>query len=277
MQILSAINSSSYHVKPVQPVSRRNGSAGLIADVPKNKTSFSGYEDKFERTFSFYLESYSSSATKKNSGEVNAKSTILENDGVLKGNSTIVSNSANEKKSDENSEQQIVGDKALSAEEQKEVDKLKKIDREVRAHERAHQAAAGGLAKGGVSFSFQQGPDGNQYAVAGEVSIDMSPISGNPTATIQKMQQVKRAAMAPADPSAQDRAVASKAQQIEAQARRELLQEQSDGKSDAVIPKATDNTAVGSYKLNIDEIHKSMLDKYNIKDVEPKIINSTVA
>lgn len=277
--MLSAINSSSYHVEPIQPVSRHNGSAGIIADVPKNKTSFSDYEDKFERAFTFYLESYNSSGTKKNSGEANAKSASSENEAVLSRNSTHIAHSSNKKKSHEDSEQHSVGEKSLSAEEQKEVDKLKKIDREVRAHERAHQAAAGGLAKGGASFSFQQGPDGNQYAVAGEVSIDMSPIPGNPTATIQKMQQVKRAAMAPADPSAQDRSVASKAQQMEAQARRELLQEQSDGKADAVIPKANNSmpAATGLYKLNIDEIRKSMFDKYNIPDVEPKIVNSTVA
>jgi len=49
-----------------------------------------------------------------------------------------------------------------------ELAKLKARDREVRAHEAAHTAAAGSLAKGGPSFTFQRGSDGRLYAVGGE-------------------------------------------------------------------------------------------------------------
>ncbi len=111
-------------------------------------------------------------------------------------------------------------------EEQAETTKLKKRDQEVRSHEQAHIAAAGGLARGGATFSFQRGPDGKQYAVGGEVNIDTSPVSGNPQATIRKAQQIRAAALAPANPSAQDRAVAASASALESQAKRELQQKE---------------------------------------------------
>lgn len=109
-----------------------------------------------------------------------------------------------------------------TADQQAEIAKLRQRDREVRTHEQAHIAAAGGLAKGGATFSFQRGPDGKQYAVGGEVSIDTSPVSENPDATIRKAQQIRAAALAPADPSVQDRAVAASANSLEAQAGQEL-------------------------------------------------------
>jgi len=114
-------------------------------------------------------------------------------------------------------------------EEQAEIEKLRKRDQEVRTHEQAHIASAGGLAKGGATFSFQHGPDGKQYAVGGEVNIDTSPVSGNPEATIRKAQQIRAAALAPADPSAQDRAVAASANSLEAQARQELQNTEQEG------------------------------------------------
>lgn len=109
----------------------------------------------------------------------------------------------------------------LSEQERKQVERLKQIDRKVRAHEAAHQAAAGSLVRG-KSFHYVRGPDGKRYAVAGEVKIDIRPIPGDPEATIQKMEQVIRAALAPPDPSAQDRAIAAQAKALQAQARREL-------------------------------------------------------
>ena len=111
---------------------------------------------------------------------------------------------------------------------QVEIAKLRKRDQAVRTHEQAHITAAGGLAKGGATFSFQRGPDGKQYAIGGEVTIDTSPVSGNPEATIRKAQQIRAAALAPADPSAQDRAVAASAAALEAQARQNLEKGQED-------------------------------------------------
>ncbi len=115
----------------------------------------------------------------------------------------------------------------LTQEEQQQVEKLKARDREVRQHEAAHKAAAGGLARGGPTFEFQTGPDGRRYAVGGEVQIDTSPVPGDPAATIQKMETVRRAALAPAQPSSQDRAVAAQAARQAQKARQQLRQQQS--------------------------------------------------
>ncbi|SDT92172.1 putative metalloprotease CJM1_0395 family protein [Halopseudomonas salegens] len=107
---------------------------------------------------------------------------------------------------------------------QQEIRTLAQRDREVRAHEQSH-LAVGGQYAGPVSYDFQRGPDGRQYAVGGSVAIDVSPVANNPEATLQKMQQVQRAALAPAEPSPQDLAVAAQAAQQAAASRAELAQE----------------------------------------------------
>jgi hypothetical protein len=56
----------------------------------------------------------------------------------------------------------------------------------------------------GYIVQLSTGPDGKQYAVGGEVPIDLSPVSGNPQATVQKAETIQRAALAPADPSGPD-------------------------------------------------------------------------
>ena len=122
----------------------------------------------------------------------------------------------------------------LTDEEQLQVTKLKQRDAEVKAHEAAHLGAAGGLARGGASYEYQKGPDGNSYAVGGEVSIDSSPVEGDPQATIAKAQQIRSAALAPANPSSQDYKVASQASRIEAQARQELAKNAFDGQESSV-------------------------------------------
>ncbi len=108
---------------------------------------------------------------------------------------------------------------------QKLVQQLKTRDRAVRAHEAAHLAAAGAYATSGPSYEYQRGPDGSNYAVGGEVQIDLSSVEGDPEATIRKMQIVRAAALAPADPSSQDRAVAAAASQKESQAAAELARQ----------------------------------------------------
>lgn len=113
----------------------------------------------------------------------------------------------------------------------KELSELKARDREVRAHETAHQAVGGQYA-GAISYVFQRGPDGAQYAVGGEVSIDVAPVEGDPQATIEKMRVVRAAAMAPAEPSAQDRSVAAQAMQIMLQAQVEMSREMSEDGGD---------------------------------------------
>lgn len=112
----------------------------------------------------------------------------------------------------------------LDAEEEERVRDLKQRDAEVKSHEQAHMAAGGGLVQGAASYTYEKGPDGGMYAVGGEVKIDTSPAK-DPDQTIAKMQQVRRAALAPAQPSSTDRSVAAQASQVEAQARSEKASE----------------------------------------------------
>ncbi len=107
--------------------------------------------------------------------------------------------------------------------EQLEIAELASRDREVRAHEQAH-AAVGGAYAGAPTYTYSRGPDGKRYAIGGEVSIDSSPIPNDPEATLRKMELVQRAALAPAEPSAQDRRVAAQAAAQATQARAELAQ-----------------------------------------------------
>jgi hypothetical protein len=104
-----------------------------------------------------------------------------------------------------------------------QVTELAQRDREVHTHEAAHQAAGGGLV-GAASYSYQEGPDGRSYAIGGECPIQI-PASDNPAEMIDIAQRVRAAALAPANPSGQDLAVANAAVQMEAQARQALAQQ----------------------------------------------------
>lgn len=114
----------------------------------------------------------------------------------------------------------------LSPDEQAQVQKLKERDRQVRQHEQAHMAAGAGLVTSSASFTYQKGPDGVNYAIGGEVGISTAP-GQTPAETIQRAQQIRAAALAPADPSGQDRAVAAQAAQMEQQAQMEKSQQSS--------------------------------------------------
>lgn len=111
------------------------------------------------------------------------------------------------------------GQKELTAEDRDTVRKLQARDAEVRQHEAAHMAAAGGHGSG-ASYDYQTGPDGRRYAVGGEVQVSI-PSGGSPEEMIRNAQTMRAAALAPADPSSQDMAVASQAAQMEAQARQQ--------------------------------------------------------
>lgn len=114
-------------------------------------------------------------------------------------------------------------DKTQQIRQQREVQQLKARDSEVRAHEQAHLNAAGGLATSGAHFSYVTGPDGQRYATGGDVSIDVSAVANDPQATMRKAETIRRAAMAPAQPSGQDYSVASKAAAMASKAAMQLL------------------------------------------------------
>lgn len=123
----------------------------------------------------------------------------------------------------------------------KELQALKNRDREVRTHEQAHLAAAGSYALGGPVYQYQRGPDGQRYAVGGHVNIDTSEVAGNPEATLRKADTVRRAALAPAEPSPQDRRVAAQASSLALDARQELTQIRQQEAAQARTERETEN------------------------------------
>jgi len=140
-------------------------------------------------------------------------------------------------------------DQELTEEEEKQVQELKKRDAEVKAHEQAH-AAVGGSYASAPTYEYTTGPDNKQYAIGGEVQIDSAPVPNNPEATIRKMDIVIRAALAPAEPSSQDKSVASQAQKTRSAAQAELAKQQTadlngEGEEDSLLSSGeeTDETS----------------------------------
>lgn len=150
---------------------------------------------------------------------------------------------------------------ALTEEEQEEVDELESRDEEVRTHEQAH-AAAGGQYAGSPSYSYEQGPDGKRYITDGEVQIDVSPISGDPQATIEKMKQVYRAALAPAEPSSADRAVAREAQAAIAEATSELASQVSSTSDTNESLSASNQSSTSVLTSNREQLVQQQINLY---------------
>lgn len=131
-----------------------------------------------------------------------------------------------ESKREQQGAENTINKPSFSDLELQEISNLVSRDSEVLTHERAH-SAVGGQYAGAPNYSYETGPDGVKYAVSGEVAIDTSKIPDDPQATLQKAQQIKAAALAPTEPSGQDRRVAAKADKMAAQARSEILKENS--------------------------------------------------
>ncbi|SEG71630.1 putative metalloprotease CJM1_0395 family protein [Marinobacterium lutimaris] len=133
-----------------------------------------------------------------------------------------------------------------NTQEQQIIQELSARDREVRTHEQAHQNAGGSLT-GAASYTYEKGPDGRLYAVGGEVSVQMPGRSGDPQRDIQMARQVASAALAPAEPSSQDRAVAQAARQIVNEAQAELSSlEQQEGENPLAAAQDQDTGQTGA-------------------------------
>ena len=103
------------------------------------------------------------------------------------------------------------------------IQKLKMIERKVINHEMAHKMVGGKYA-GTPRYTYTKGPDGKYYITGGEVPIDTSE-ERTPEETIKKMQIVRAAALAPADPSPQDIRIAQIASMKEIKARLEFMRQ----------------------------------------------------
>ena len=155
------------------------------------------------------------------------------------------------KKEDENQEnKKTKSDNELTQDEKRLVLDLQARDAEVRAHEAAHQS--GGASTGAATYTYQQGPDGKMYAIGGEVSVSFQSGS-TPQETIANAQAVIASALAPADPSGQDLAVASSAMVMMMKAQQQVAREA----QEAVMGKETykneadNNSSISSTDLDI--------------------------
>ncbi len=102
------------------------------------------------------------------------------------------------------------------------IHELRRTDREVRAHELAHYFT-GRPYTAEPEYWFVVGPLGKRYAVAGHVQFDFSPIKGDAHATLKKFETLRRAALAPAQPSTFDLRIAMELDHSIADLRAELV------------------------------------------------------
>ncbi|WP_394201871.1 putative metalloprotease CJM1_0395 family protein [Shewanella waksmanii] len=264
----SAITQSQSKSEPSSVKSRslQHSSAEIrpVSPAPVSSTVSSGIDSPSNR-----VSSTSSSAAQSNSasqfslqqgalsvdGLVNVSQTPAEDDSGTNSNSSgapqqqtepdaaqveqgqasgvNTEESSDTEDSDQRDQQQAERQDAAKEQQAKqELDALAKRDAEVRAHEQAH-AAVGGQYAGAPSYSYEQGSDGKRYAVDGEVQIDVSPIANDPQATVNKMQKVYAAAMAPVQPSMADIQVANEAMRTMNQAKAELASDRSEQLNDA--------------------------------------------
>ena len=165
----------------------------------------------------------------------------------------------NTQNNDKNAGQKNIGE--LSLEEQRIVSELQAADTNVRAHEAAHMAAGGGLTSP-ASYTYERGPDNKMYAVAGEVGISTG--EGNtPQESLNKAQTIRRAALAPADPSPQDLKVAAQAASMEMSARAQIMQEKMAQNSQN--PNNNNETSAGNSNVNsnVHSTEKSRIHSIN--------------
>lgn len=183
----------------------------------------------------------------------------------------------NTQNNDKNAGQKNIGE--LSLEEQRIVTELQAADTNVRAHEAAHMAAGGGLTSP-ASYTYERGPDNKMYAVAGEVGISTG--EGNtPQESLNKAQTIRRAALAPADPSPQDLKVAAQAASMEMSARAQIMQEKmaqnsqnQNNSNETSAENSTENSNINSAGNSAVNSTGNSAENSNINSIENSNTNS---
>lgn len=202
---------------------------------------------------------YSTPAQPNNGAENNTDNSVSSGDKTANAENNTQNN-------DKNAGQKNIGE--LSLEEQRIVTELQAADTNVRAHEAAHMAAGGGLTSP-ASYTYERGPDNKMYAVAGEVGISTG--EGNtPQESLNKAQTIRRAALAPADPSPQDLKVAAQAASMEMSARAQIMQEKM-----AQNSKNSNNSNDGSTENSARNSAVNSAENSNVNSVENSTGNST--
>jgi len=113
------------------------------------------------------------------------------------------------------------GPEGQDSSEQKAVEELKRRDKEVRMHEAAHSSNPDLVKIGAAQFDYTIGPDGKAYATGGRVTL----ATGNPRTpeeALSKAEALKKAAMAPGEPSSKDFQALNSAVAMEFEARNQI-------------------------------------------------------
>ena len=146
---------------------------------------------------------------------------------VVQGNSdgdTAVLSHEGRNRAEEERAQLESDSEELDTREQQEVEKMQRRDQEVRQHEQAHIAASGRLAVSGPVYQMEQGPDGRMYVTEGHVNF-RTPPTQSPREKLELAEQLRRMALAPANPSGKDRSVAAQAARQISEARMAIIAE----------------------------------------------------
>ncbi|MGF1484330.1 MAG: putative metalloprotease CJM1_0395 family protein [Opitutales bacterium] len=121
----------------------------------------------------------------------------------------------------------------LSDEEQKQLDVLQERDHKVRAEQIAEAVRSGLAAQ--VHFIYRTGPDGNRYAVDGQVEHDVAA-SFSPEKTIERARELRAAILSSPDPSPKDLQVVAEIDRLEKEALRELRKSEASAEEGASPP-----------------------------------------
>lgn len=160
--------------------------------------------------------------------DINDEATISDEAKALfekdKTNSVQGQPSSDEAQENKNTTTQSKND--LTPEQEQEVAKLKARDAEVKTHEQAHLSAASGISASAPTYTYETGPDGEKYAIGGEVSITVVQ-TGNPQKDLQSAQTMRAAALAPSQPSSQDLSVARNADKMIEDDKKQIEEEKS--------------------------------------------------
>ncbi len=177
--------------------------------------------------------------------ETNVEKKLAENN---QENTNLDKSAQNKQDSTEKTDKSQKSEDELTPEEKQQVAELKARDAEVRAHEQAHIAAAAGINASAPSYNYQEGPDGQKYAVGGEVSLSCTQ-GGDPETDLANAQTLKAAALAPAEPSGQDYSVASNADKMIADAKERIAKEKEMAQAQNETPKTEQNNSVDSSNI----------------------------
>lgn len=115
----------------------------------------------------------------------------------------------------------IQGPEGQDSSEQKAVQELKRRDKEVRMHEAAHSSNPDLVKIGAAQFDYTIGPDGKAYATGGRVTLSTGR-ARTPEEALSKAEALKKAAMAPGEPSSKDFQALNSAIAMEFEARNQI-------------------------------------------------------